>query len=93
MFKYVQILFPLGIIISLFPTLFQPSRCSSETGKNFYILQYIRIQYIKERLPLDPGGWAMMLAAPGQEKNGPGGVEVGSPPLLAPRDYRGKKVG
>ena len=43
-FKYVPILFLSWIIIAAFPILPQPSRCGSETEKNFYILQYPEIQ-------------------------------------------------
>lgn len=47
----------------------------------------------REDHPPDSAGWAVMVAAPGQGKNGPGGMKVGSPSLLVPRSCGGKKVG
>lgn len=43
--------------------------------------------------PPDSAGWAVIVAAPGQEKNGSGEIKVGSPSFLVPRTCGEKKVG
>lgn len=62
----------------------------------FVSFNYIRILCIGRRFSLPPPHLCCLgcdACFPGQEKNGPGWMKVGSPPLLVPRACWEKKVG